>query len=94
MRDIDGLRRECDLTASMGFTGKLTIHPSQIDIVNAAFLPDNEEVERANELLAAFERSRQEGRIAFTFDGKMVDVPHLKKARKTIERARMAKDKI
>jgi len=94
IRDIDGLRRECDLTASMGFTGKLTIHPSQIDIVNAAFLPDNEEVERANELLAAFERSRQEGRIAFTFDGKMVDVPHLKKARKTIERARMAKDKI
>jgi len=51
-RDLDGLRRECRLTASMGFTGKLTIHPGQVEIVNDAFMPSVEEVRRAEELLA------------------------------------------
>jgi citrate lyase subunit beta/citryl-CoA lyase len=93
IKDAEGLMRECRLTASMGFTGKLTIHPSQIDIVNTAFLPSSEEVERAQELLAAFEKSQQEGRVAFTFNGEMVDVPHLKKARKIVERAGMARER-
>ena len=91
IRDSDGLERECALTASMGFTGKLTIHPSQIDIVNKAFLPSAEEIDQAEELLAAFEKSQQEGRMAFTFNGEMVDVPHLKKARNIVERAGLAK---
>jgi len=92
IKDSEGLKRECMLTGSMGFTGKLTIHPSQIDVVNEAFLPSDEEVERAEELLAAFEKSRQEGRMAFTFNGEMVDVPHLKKARSIVARASLAKD--
>jgi citrate lyase subunit beta/citryl-CoA lyase len=91
IRDSEGLRRECAMTASMGFTGKLTIHPSQIEIVNEAFLPSEEEISKAEELLAAFESSRQEGRMAFTFNGEMVDVPHLKKARSIVERASLAK---
>lgn len=89
--DSEGLRRECQLTADMGFTGKLTIHPAQIDIVNEVFQPSAEEIALAEELLAAFEQSRQEGRAAFTFRGVMVDIPHLKKAQKTLERARLLK---
>ena len=92
IKDSEGLKRECALTASMGFTGKLTIHPSQIDVVNKVFLPSAEEVEKAEELLAAFEKSQQEGRMAFTFNGEMVDVPHLKKARSIIARANLAKE--
>ena len=71
----------------MGFTGKLTIHPSQIDMVNAAFSPSAAELEEARRLIEAFAEAEAEGRIAFSFKGKMVDVPHLNRARKMVERA-------
>jgi citrate lyase beta subunit len=64
----------------MGFTGKLTIHPDQIEVVNAAFTPSAEEIERAEILVRAFDENRREGKMAFTFEGSMVDVPHLKRA--------------
>jgi len=77
----------------MGFTGKLTIHPSQIDIVNAAFTPSASEVEKAVELLEAFAQARQEGRLAFSFRGEMVDMPHLRRAQQLVERARLVREK-
>ena len=39
LRDLAGLRRECEDAAAMGFTGKITVHPDQIEIVNEAFTP-------------------------------------------------------
>jgi len=80
IRDIAGLCRESETAADMGFTGKLTIHPDQIEVVNAAFTPSSEEIERAESLLQAFEEHRRSGKMAFTFEGSMVDVPHLKHA--------------
>jgi citrate lyase beta subunit len=74
----------------MGFTGKITIHPSQIDVVNEVFSPSPEDIAESKELLAAFEENRQAGRMAFSFKGQMVDVPHLTRARTILERARQA----
>ena len=37
--DLDGLRRECEEAVAMGFTGKISIHPSQIEVINEAFTP-------------------------------------------------------
>lgn len=91
--DGEALRRECQLTAAMGFTGKLTIHPSQIDVVNEAFTPSADEVDQARELLEAFAQARQEGRLAFTFRGAMVDKPHLRNAQRVVERARLICEK-
>ena len=85
--DDDGLLEECQLAATMGFTGKLTIHPNQIDIVNAAFSPSAADVADAQRLIAAFEDARAVGRMAFSFEGKMVDAPHLDQARKLLARA-------
>ncbi|CAE8732457.1 unnamed protein product, partial [Polarella glacialis] len=66
-----------------GFDGKMTIHPDQIDVVNAAFSPSKEELADAKELLEA-----ADGQLgAFRFKGQMVDVPHLKQAQKLIDRA-------
>ncbi len=84
-KDPEGLRKECAAAALMGFTGKLTIHPSQIDIVNDAFTPAKQIVEEARELIAAFEANQAEGKMAFTFRGAMVDVAHLKKAQRILE---------
>ena len=83
-KDMKGLRKECLDAAMMGFAGKLTIHPDQIDVVNEAFTPSDEVVSAANELLAAFAESEAEGKLAFAFRGSMVDEAHLKRARKVL----------
>ena len=87
IRDLQGLREECRRAAVMGFTGKLTIHPDQIEIVNEMFTPSPAEVAVAEELLEAAAEHRKQGRIAFRFKGRMVDVPHLKRARRILARA-------
>ena len=85
--DLDGLRRECDDAVAMGFSGKISIHPSQIDVINAAFAPSDEELTEARELVAQFDEHARRGLFAFRFKGQMVDAPHLARARKVIARA-------
>ncbi len=91
LRDLDGFRRDCRESAWMGFTGRITIHPAQVDIVNEIYSPSSEEIAEAEELLAAFEENRRAGRMTFSFRGEMVDVPHLNRARTIVERARLVR---
>ena len=88
VKDLAGLRRECLEGAWMGFTGKITIHPGQIEVVNEVFTPSADEIAQSRELLEAFEKNRRAGRMTFSFRGQMVDVPHLERARSILERAR------
>ena len=90
IRDGTGLRQECIEGAWMGFTGKITIHPSQVGVVNEVFTPSAQEVAESQELLAAFEENQKAGKMAFSFKGQMVDVPHLTRARTILERAKQA----
>jgi citrate lyase subunit beta/citryl-CoA lyase len=92
IRDEAGLRRECQEGAWMGYTGKITIHPDQIDIVNAAFTPSAEEVDEAARLVRAMEDATREGLMAIAFEGRMVDVPHLERARRILARSRQIGD--
>lgn len=85
--DPKGLRREARESAAMGYTGKMTIHPSQVEIVNEAFSPSADEISESRELLEAYEESRAAGRGAFTFRGRMVDVPHITRARRILDLA-------
>ena len=85
--DLAGLRRECDDAVAMGFTGKISIHPGQIDVINAAFTPPAAAVDEARRLVAAFEEHRRRGVYAFSFNGQMVDAPHLARALKLLARA-------
>lgn len=82
----EGLRADCESAANIGFTGKLTIHPNQIPIVNEAFTPSEEAVARAKRLVEAFATARNEGRNAFRFEGQMVDAPHLSRAQELLNR--------
>ncbi|MDE0052660.1 MAG: CoA ester lyase [Gammaproteobacteria bacterium] len=91
-RDIDGLREECEEGARLGFTGKLSIHPDQIDVVNEAFTPAPELVAEARALIEAFDEAQAQGRMAFSFNGQMVDMPHLSRARALLERARLIEE--
>lgn len=65
-----------------GFTGKMVIHPKHVDPVNAAFTPTPEEVEFAKRIVAAFEADPNLG--TFRLDGKMIDRPHLRTARRIL----------
>ncbi|MGA0796493.1 MAG: HpcH/HpaI aldolase/citrate lyase family protein [Quisquiliibacterium sp.] len=88
IRNPDGLRAECQEAAWMGFLGKITIHPGQIDIVNEAFTPSADEVAEAERLVEAMTAAEQAGRMAIAFEGRMIDVPHLERAKRLLERAR------
>jgi citrate lyase subunit beta/citryl-CoA lyase len=85
--DLEGLRRECEDAVQMGFTGKISVHPDQIPVINAAFTPAPAVVEEARALVAAFEEHGRRGIYAFTFRGQMVDAPHLARARNILARA-------
>jgi citrate lyase beta subunit len=90
--DIERMRRECRQSAEMGYTGWITIHPSQIDVVHEVCFPSEEEVAESQELAAAFEEHRKLGKWAFRFKGQMVDVPNLKRAQTILERARLKQE--
>lgn len=85
-RDSAVLTEECNAARRSGFTGKLAIHPDQVDIINAAFTPSEHEITRANRILAAFE-GQDAGTVGL--DGEMLDMPHLVQARTVIARARL-----
>jgi len=88
--DLEGLRRECRDGVAMGFGGKISIHPSQIEVINQEFTPSKAEAEDALALIAAFEEHAKKGAGAFAWKGQMMDQPHLTRAKKIAERARRA----
>jgi citrate lyase subunit beta/citryl-CoA lyase len=81
VRDLEGLRLECRRNRDHGFTGKLAIHPGQLDTIHDAFAPSPEEVARARRLVEAFEGSAG-GVVAV--DGKMIDAPVVERARRLL----------
>lgn len=87
-RDLDGLEREARMAARDGFTGKLAIHPCQVPVINAAFTPAEREIEDARRVVAAFAAAPAAGVVGL--EGRMLDRPHLIKARRVLERAEMA----
>jgi citrate lyase subunit beta/citryl-CoA lyase len=75
--DPELLRRDCQRSRKLGFSGKLCIHPRQVDIVNDCFAPTSDEIHWAESIVDAF--SRADGN-AVLVDGRMVDRPVLLKA--------------
>ncbi len=88
LRDLAGLRREAELSAAMGFVGKITIHPDQIAVVNDAFTPSAAAVLEATEMLEANDEHATRGHGAFDFRGQMVDAAHIARAERLLARAR------
>lgn len=85
--DDDRCRRECLEARSMGYGGKLCIHPSQVAIANAAFLPSSEEIDRARRLLEAYDNAKAQGVASVAFEGQMVDEPVAVQARRVLAQA-------
>lgn len=84
-RDSDGLRIEAEAAARDGFTAKAAIHPDQVAVINAAFTPSADAIDRAHRIIAAFAEAPGSGVVSL--DGRMLDRPHLRAAERVIARA-------
>jgi citrate lyase subunit beta/citryl-CoA lyase len=87
-RDLAGFQAECAEAERDGFTAKMAIHPDQVPLINAAFTPSREAIERSTAIVAAFAAAGNPGVVGI--DGKMVDRPHLRLAERLLARARAA----
>jgi len=87
-RDPQGLENSCAEARRDGFTGKLAIHPDQVEVINRCFTPSAEEIERAQRIVDLFEANPDAGTLAM--DGNMLDLPHLRQARRTLALAAAA----
>jgi citrate lyase subunit beta/citryl-CoA lyase len=83
-RNLSSFERICRQGRDLGFDGKTLIHPSQIDIANAAFGPDADEVAMARRIIAAWEEAQQAGKGVVVVDGKLVENLHAAEARRTL----------
>jgi citrate lyase subunit beta/citryl-CoA lyase len=57
VRDVEGFRRSAARTAALGYDGKWVLHPDQVDAGNAAFSPSQDDYDRAERILAAYEHA-------------------------------------
>ena len=86
-RDSEGLKAEIELALKLGFKGKFAIHPAQLDLINAMFGPRPEDVEYAHRVLQAWEQAEASGKGSTSLDGRMIDVPVVKRARSLLAQA-------
>ena len=84
-KDPEGLLADSKAARRAGFSGRIAIHPDQIDIINQAFTPDANETAFAQRVVDAFAGSGGAGTLQL--DGKMLDRPHLTQAQKLLELA-------
>jgi len=84
IKNTDGFITEAKMAASFGYTGKTCIHPSQVELANAAFRPDDEAIAHALKVLEAAKLADSQGIGAYVVDGKMIDPPFFKSAQKLV----------
>jgi citrate lyase subunit beta/citryl-CoA lyase len=80
IRDPAGLRAACAAARRDGFSGKIAIHPDQVAVINECFTPTPDEVAHARRIIALFDANPGVGTLAM--DGQMLDIPHLRQARR------------
>jgi citrate lyase subunit beta/citryl-CoA lyase len=84
--DNEGLRREAAWSRSLGFFGKSAVHPAQLPAIHAVFAPHADEVQWAQEVLAAFDASS--GAAVRLPTGEFVDLPVAERARNVLQLSR------
>ena len=78
--DADGYRSAARRAAALGCEGKWAIHPSQIELANEVFTPDDAEIDRARRILQAMEDAAKEGKGAVSLDGRLIDAASIRMA--------------
>ncbi len=89
LHDETGLAAEAALARQLGYTGKMVIHPRQVPVIHRAFSPTQEEIEKAQRVVDAYQAHATVGSGVFTLNGRMVDRPILRAAEHILQRAKL-----
>lgn len=90
-RDPDGLKQEASLAKAIGYKGKLSIHPVQVETIESIFKPSSSEIERARRVLDIASEAETAGRGSASLDGEMIDMPVILRARNVLRDAGLQK---
>ena len=85
--DIEALEKDTLYAKDLGFSGKAVISPRHIETVNSTFLPSEEEIEYAKEVLEAIAEGERLGKGAVSLNGEMIDAPVVNRAKRIIQLA-------
>ena len=88
VNDDEGIAADAALAKSLGFSGKASISPRHVDVINEVFSPTLAEIDYAYEVLDAIRRAKAEGKGAISLRGKMIDAPIVARAERIIAMAR------
>jgi citrate lyase subunit beta/citryl-CoA lyase len=86
--DPEGFTREAEAARRLGFIGKSCIHPTQVPLANTVFRPSNAEIAAALRVVEAARGAERSGVGAFLVDGRMIDIPFVKRAEAILAAAR------
>lgn len=86
--DLEGYRESLKRSRRLGFACTACIHPLHVPIINEEYGPAPAEVERARRLIATFEEGLARGQGAIAFEGAMIDLPVVERARRLLARVR------
>ena len=87
VNDDEGIWTDARLAKSLGFSGKASISPRHVEVINSVFSPTMKEIEYAYEVMDAIELAKQQGKGAIALHGKMIDAPIVARAQQTIAAA-------
>ena len=87
VNDDEGIVKDAELAKALGFTGKASISPRHVEVINAVFSPTQKDVDYAYEVMDAIAEAKAQGKGAIALRGKMIDAPIVARAERTIAMA-------
>jgi len=88
VNDDEGIVTDAKLAKALGFTGKASISPRHVDVINDVFSPTEKEIDYAYEVMEAIALAKRQGKGAIALHGKMIDAPIVARAQRTIDMAK------
>ena len=87
VNDDEGIVKDAEYAKALGFTGKSSISPRHVEVINAVFSPTQKDVDYAYEVMEAIALAKSQGKGAIALHGKMIDAPIVNRAKQTIAMA-------
>ena len=87
VNDDEGIEVDTALAKALGFTGKSSISPRHVEVINRVFSPTLAEIEYAHEVMEVIVQAKAQGKGAIALHGKMVDAPIVARAKRTLQMA-------
>ena len=86
IHNLEGLKQEGQFARQMGYTGKMVIHPQQVEIIQQIFSPTTAEIAQAQEIITAYQAHLAKGEGVFVLNGRMIDQPIIQAAQQLLAR--------